>query len=338
MLQLITAASLPEDGICNPPANIHPLVVKYYCAVLNEASKKRSNNTPWEGHIDGGLKWIDTACDIVKNMTFSPGKTSQILTKFMCQNLSYTTKIGIELMNSINVRDIAIFGLYTTMTFLPTCVDIKFIESIAILITNLMAQGKRRDAGKHITELCDLIPNHLVDMAWSEIASITKCNPQRIQLMKYVYEQVMAIRGSTLCRDIAKTKAFENYPKYLEIRLLDGIWRFSNMCCLAYETGNPETADSTATKKISESSLIFVEECSRARRKIYDENFGYWSLLNEDERKARNWGRHRMSMFYRQGWDECNNWAELWVARSAWRYNSSGIPGSGTWLAFNYLI
>lgn len=110
------------------------------------------------------------------------------------------------------------------------------------------------------------------------------------------------------------------------------------MLSLAYDTGRPEDADSPGVRKFSDASIILLEECSRARRTLDDQNLGYWSLVGKDEQEARTWGRHRMSIFYRQGWDEIAvsgiSWAALWAPRSIFKYYLTGLPGSGPWLAF----
>lgn len=115
------------------------------------------------------------------------------------------------------------------------------------------------------------------------------------------------------------------------------------MLYLLYETGRPEDVYTLPVMKLLESGLLRGEEGSLVRRKVDDEGFGYWSFLSRDERKAREFGRHRGNMLWRQGCDELSEsddgtFAFVYFGRNNMKHDYSGLPGTAPWLTFQHLI
>lgn len=340
-----------DDGVCIP--QINKIVVEYYCAVIREVSKCEGDVGPWKGKVNGAMDWLDASKYAVINTTMEPGRPIQVLAEVLSQNLTFRTPIGLELLQLTNGKRIAYIALQYSHFILNPHTDYRFVEAVAVLTAKLESVAESRDAGPPIPELSASIPQEIIDKAWDVIAGHTSCNAHRIQLLKDTYEQAVILRRSTYTRDFAKhsyeqlqsdtaINITNKYSEYIELRMVDGCFRFGAMINLAYETGRPEDVDCTGFMKIMEASVVFHEESSRRRRTIDDKGFGYWSCVSKDECKARAWGRNRANILWRQGWDEMAtngmNISPVYMMKSPMKHGFNGLPGTEPWLAFQQII
>ncbi|XP_037048447.1 uncharacterized protein LOC119082891 isoform X2 [Bradysia coprophila] len=324
---------LDPNGICIPQMN--QTVVDYYCAVVRAAARNESRGMPWKGNVHGSLRWLDEASHIVSSIIMEPGRPSQICSKIIAQYARLSTSIGLELSKVTAGTYIAFKGYYCSTVCFPKHFDNRFVEAVAVLYAKLESGASMRDAGARIPGSGVTIPQGLVEKAWNTIVSITSCNERRLKLLKDAYDQSCLIRSTDGVRNISKA-AQEYFIKS------DGYWQFATMLNLLYETGRPEDVQSPSIRKLHEASVLRTDESSWIRRIVDDEGCGYWSCLGRDEKKAREFGRHRAWMLYRQGWDEFSenygNFVAVYLGKVEFRYDFAGLPGSAPWFAFQNLI
>lgn len=341
-----------NDGVCVP--QINKMVVDYYCAVVRRASENENVVGPWNGKVAGGLKWLDATYHAVTTTPIESGRPLQILTEILVHNTNFRTPIGIELLQVTKDRNVAYLSYYYSSIAFGKHFDNRFIEAVAVLLTKAELCKRMKDTASQTADVLSTIPQHLIDKAWDIIANLTFCNEQSLRFVKDAYEQSVILRSTSAVRYIAKaayeqlnsdadiTHPSNDYSKYIEFRLIDGFWLLACMLNLLYETGRPEDINFPGVMKVLEASIIFLEESSRLRKSVDDKGFGYWSCLSKDETKARNFGRNRARVLWRQGWDEMSangvNFAAVFLGKVGFKHDFTGLPGTAPWFAFQHYL